>query len=95
MLSCPRPLPPSRRLDEYADLMVLTGGDPFRGRLSHKAARAITAHPQDMTALNSVARQQIAGAGKSIAAKVGEVNATGSFAELEDLRADIPAGSGS
>jgi len=42
-----------------------------------------------------VALQRIAGVGKSIAAKVDEVNATGSFAELEDLRADMPDGSGS
>lgn len=95
MLSYPRPLTPSRRLDEYADLMILIGGDPFRARVSNKAARAIAAHPQDVTALIGVALQRTAGVGKSIAAKVDEVNATGSFAELEDLRADIPDGSGS
>jgi hypothetical protein len=60
-----------------------------------KAARAIAAHPQDVTSLIGVALQRTAGVGKSIAAKVDEVNATGSFAELEDLRADIPDGSGS
>jgi DNA polymerase (family X) len=60
-----------------------------------KAARAIAAHPQDVTALIGVALQRTSGVGKSIAAKVDEVNATGSFAELEDLRADIPDGSGS
>lgn len=95
MLSCPRSLTPSRRLDEYAGLMVLTGGDSFLARVSNKGGRAIAAHPQDVTALIGVALQLTAGVGKSIAAKVDEVNATDSFAELEDLRADIPDGSGS
>jgi hypothetical protein len=95
MLSCPRSLTPSRRLDEYAGLMVLTGGDSFLARVSNKGGRAIAAHPQDVTALIGVVLQLTAGVGKSIAAKVDEVNATDSFAELEDLRADIPDGSGS
>ena len=36
-------------LDEHADLMVLTGGDPFRARVYHKVTRAIAGHPQDVT----------------------------------------------
>jgi len=79
-------------LDEYADLFVMTGGDPFRARVYGKAARAIAAYPEDVSQLSSVALQRIPGVGKSIAAKVGEVNATGTFAELEELRADIPDG---
>jgi hypothetical protein len=35
-----------------------------------KAARAIAAHPQDVTALIGVALQRTAGVGKSIGAKV-------------------------
>jgi DNA polymerase (family 10) len=79
-------------LDEYADLYVMTGGDPFRARVYGKAARAIAAHPHDISALPSAALLKIPGVGKSIAAKVAEITATGSFAELEDLRADIPDG---
>jgi hypothetical protein len=37
------------RLDEHADLMVLTGGDPFRARVYNKVTRAIAGHPQDVT----------------------------------------------
>jgi DNA polymerase (family X) len=79
-------------LDEYADLMVMTGGDPFRARVYTKAARAIGAHPADISELPAPALLRIPGVGKSIAAKIAEITATGSFAELEDLRADIPDG---
>ncbi len=79
-------------LDEYADLMTMTGGDPFRARVYTKAARAIAAHPQDVSELSSAALLRIPGVGKSIAAKVAEITSSGTFAELEDVRADIPDG---
>jgi DNA polymerase (family X) len=79
-------------LEEYADLMLMTGGDPFRARVYTKAARAIAAHPQDVSELATAGLLRIAGVGKSIAAKVTEITSTGTFAELEDLRADIPDG---
>jgi DNA polymerase (family X) len=82
----------SALLDEYAELLVMTGGDPFRARNYNKAARAIAAWPQDVSQLDSAALLKIPGVGKSIAAKVAEVAATGSFGELDDLRADIPDG---
>jgi DNA polymerase (family 10) len=79
-------------LDEYADLVELTGGDPFRARVYTKAARAIAAQTQDVAGLPLPALLKIPGVGKSIAAKVAEITSTGTFAELEDLRADIPDG---
>jgi DNA polymerase (family X) len=79
-------------IEEYADLYVMTGGDPFRARVYGKAARAIAAQTQDVTGLSGPALLRIPGVGKSIAAKVGEISSTGTFAELEDLRADIPDG---
>jgi len=79
-------------LDEYADLTVMTGGDPFRARMYARAAKAVAAHPRDVSELTAAALQQIPGVGKSIAAKISEITASGSFAELEDLRADIPDG---
>ena len=75
--------------------MVLTGGDPFRAPVSNKGGPCHRRPSADVTALIGVALQLTAGVGKSIAAKVDEVNPTDSFAELEDLRADIPDGSGS
>ena len=79
-------------LDEYADLMVMAGGDPFRVRVYNKAARAIGAHHHDVSELPPAALQRIPGVGKSIAAKVAEITATGTFAELEERRAEIPDG---
>jgi DNA polymerase (family 10) len=79
-------------LDEYADLMVMTGGDPFRARVYTKAAKAIAAQPDDVADLPAASLLRIPGIGKSIAAKVAEISSTGTFAELEDLRTDIPDG---
>ncbi len=79
-------------LDEYAELLVMSGGDPFRARVYGKAARAIAAYPDDVAGLSAAELVRIPGVGKSIAAKVAEITATGSFAELEELRADIPDG---
>jgi DNA polymerase (family 10) len=79
-------------LDEYADLVVLTGGDPFRARVYTKAARAIAAQTRDVADLPLPALLRIPGVGKSIAAKIAEITSTGTFAELEELRADIPDG---
>ncbi len=79
-------------LDEYTELLVMSGGDPFRGRVYGKAARAIAAYPHDVAGLSAAELVRIPGVGKSIAAKVAEITATGSFAELEELRTDIPDG---
>jgi DNA polymerase (family X) len=79
-------------LDEYADLYTMTGGDPFRARVYTKASRAIAAYPHDIGELSSADLQRIPGVGKSIAAKIAEIQASGSFGELEDRRAEIPDG---
>jgi DNA polymerase (family X) len=79
-------------LDEYAELTTMTGGDPFRARVYTRAAKAVAAFAQDVSQLPQAELQQIPGVGKSIAAKLAEIATSGSFAELEDLRADIPAG---
>ncbi|MBO0824442.1 MAG: DNA polymerase/3'-5' exonuclease PolX [Actinobacteria bacterium] len=79
-------------LDEYAELTIMTGGDQFRSRVYARAAKAVGAYPQDVSDLPVTALQQIPGVGKSIAAKLAEIPANGTFAELEELRADIPTG---
>ena len=79
-------------LEEYAELMMMTGGDPFRARVYTKAARAIAAYPQDVAELPTAALLRIPGVGTSVAAKMAEITSTGTFAELADLRADIPDG---
>jgi DNA polymerase (family X) len=79
-------------LTEYAELVQITGGDPFRARNYQKAARSVAGHPGDVTQLDVKQLQQIPGVGASIAGKIDAVNRSGTFAALDELRARIPAG---
>ncbi|MGW4893557.1 DNA polymerase/3'-5' exonuclease PolX [Kitasatospora sp. NPDC004240] len=79
-------------LQEYADLISITGGDAFRARAYEKAARAVGGFPEDVAGLDAKGLQQIPGVGKSTAEKVAEYLRTGRMKALEALRAKIPAG---
>ncbi|HEX6524298.1 MAG TPA: DNA polymerase/3'-5' exonuclease PolX [Streptosporangiaceae bacterium] len=79
-------------LTEYAELLQITGGDPFRARNYAKAARSVGGWSGDITSLDVKALKAIPGVGTSIAAKIAEYNETGTIAALEDLRTKIPAG---
>ncbi len=79
-------------LDEYADLLSITGGEAFKARVYEKAARAIGGHHADVAKLDVKELQQIPNVGKSIAEKVVEYFASGQIQAVEKLRAKIPAG---
>ncbi|GAA4210816.1 DNA polymerase/3'-5' exonuclease PolX [Actinocatenispora rupis] len=79
-------------LSEYAELLSITGGDRFKIRSYEKAARAVGGHATDLSTLDEAGVQQIPNVGKSIAGKVVEAQRTGTFPQLEELRAKIPAG---
>ena len=79
-------------LREYAELLAITGGDPFRARNYEKAAKAVAGYPDDIGAMTEAALTKIPGVGKSIAGKIAEYQRSGTFAALEQLRAKIPAG---
>ena len=79
-------------LREYAELLAITGGDPFRARNYEKAAKAVAGHPEDVGPLTEAALTKIPGVGKSIAGKIAEFQRTGTFAALEELRTRIPPG---
>ncbi|TQJ90839.1 DNA polymerase/3'-5' exonuclease PolX [Streptomyces sp. SLBN-31] len=79
-------------LQEYADLISITGGDAFRARVYEKAARAVGGHHADVATLDLKGLQQIPNVGKSIALKVREYFDHGSVTAVEELRAKIPAG---
>jgi histidinol phosphatase-like PHP family hydrolase/predicted flap endonuclease-1-like 5' DNA nuclease len=81
-------------LREYADLLGLTGGDPFRARNYERAAKSVAGYPGDLATLPDKALTTIDGVGPSIAAKIAECRKTGTFAALEELRAKIPPGVG-
>ncbi|MCW7943060.1 phosphoesterase [Streptomyces hygroscopicus] len=79
-------------LQEYADLIAITGGDAFKVRAYEKAARAIGGHPADISQLDADGLREIPNVGKSIAEKVIEYLRTGSVTAVEERRARIPAG---
>ncbi|MER6464902.1 DNA polymerase/3'-5' exonuclease PolX [Streptomyces sp. NPDC001288] len=79
-------------LQEYADLISITGGDAFRARVYEKAARAVGGHHADVATLGLKGLQEIPNVGKSIAQKVREYVDSGTVLAVEELRARIPDG---
>jgi DNA polymerase (family X) len=79
-------------LQEYADLLSITGGDAFRARVYERAARAVAGYHADVSALDLDGLQEIPSVGKSIAEKVLEYFHSGQVEALERLRAKVPAG---
>jgi DNA polymerase (family X) len=81
-----------RALLEFADLLAITGGDPFKPRAYEKAARAIGGCPDDLRDLDDAGIRAIPNIGKSIAEKIQIFLREGSFPELESLRVQVPPG---
>ncbi|MEU6094633.1 DNA polymerase/3'-5' exonuclease PolX [Streptomyces sp. NPDC047079] len=79
-------------LQEYADLIAITGGDAFKVRAYEKAARSIGGHPDDISRLDADRLRDIPNVGRSIAEKVLEYLRTGTVSAVEERRARIPAG---
>ena len=79
-------------LQEYADLISITGGDAYRARSYEKAARAVAGHHTDVSALDVAGLKQIPNVGGSIAEKVLEFFHSGQIEAVEQLRAKVPAG---
>src|ERR671919_326591 len=79
-------------LNEYADLISISGGDPFKTRAYEKAARSIGGFHGDIAGLDLKALHAIPNVGKAIAEKVLEFRETGAIQALEELRASIPDG---
>jgi DNA polymerase (family 10) len=79
-------------LNEYADLLAITGGDAFRVRTYEKAARSVGGYHADVSTLDEKGLQAIPNVGSSTARKILEFLETGTVHALEELRAQIPAG---
>ena len=79
-------------LREYAELLAITGGDPFRARNYEKAAKAVGGYPGDIDGMTATALTTIPGVGKSIAGKIAEYQATGAIAALDEVRGKVPPG---
>jgi DNA polymerase (family 10) len=86
----------ARIFDEIADLLELQGANPFRIRAYRNAARMLgTMGTLGRSVATMVERHEnldsLPGIGPDLAGKIGEIVATGSYALLERLRADVPA----
>ncbi|HET7015266.1 MAG TPA: DNA polymerase/3'-5' exonuclease PolX [Streptosporangiaceae bacterium] len=79
-------------LQEYADLLQITGGDAFRARNYEKAAKSIAGFSGDVSQLDEAGLQKIAGVGKSIATKIVQYQESGTISQLDELRTKIPEG---
>jgi DNA polymerase (family 10) len=79
-------------LQEFAELLAISGGDPFKVRAYEKASQAVAGYPQEITDLDEKGLDAIPGVGAHLARKIAEFLRTGSVEELEDLRAHVPAG---
>ncbi|HJV05464.1 MAG TPA: DNA polymerase/3'-5' exonuclease PolX [Actinomycetota bacterium] len=79
-------------LQEYADLISISGGDAFKARAYEKAARSVGGYAKDLDGLDRGELDAIPNVGKSIAEKIAEYLETGTIAALDDLRSVIPDG---
>jgi DNA polymerase (family 10) len=74
-------------LREYAELLAISGGDPFKVRAYEKAARGIEGYPVDVTGLDLAGLDEVPSVGPRIARKIREFVDTGAVPELTELRA--------
>jgi len=80
-------------LNETAQLIELTGGNPFRARAFSGAARTIRDLDEPLqTYVDDDALQSIDGIGEGLAAQIGELFARGSFDLRDDLLNAVPPG---
>lgn len=79
-------------LQEFAELLAISGGDEFKVRAYEKAARSVAGYPTEITDLDEKGLDAIPSVGAHLARKIVEFLRTGSVEELEELRARIPAG---
>ncbi|MGH2546303.1 MAG: DNA polymerase/3'-5' exonuclease PolX [Actinomycetota bacterium] len=79
-------------LQEYSDLISISGGDAFKARAYDKAARSVAGYHGDVGTLDVKALGRIPNVGKSIAEKIKEYLDSGAMQALEDLRGEIPEG---
>jgi DNA polymerase (family 10) len=77
---------------EYADLVSISGGDPYKARAYEKAARSVGGYARDIDGLDLKGLSAIPNVGKSTAEKIQEYLQTGSIAALDELRSVVPDG---
>ena len=79
-------------LQEFGELLAISGGDAFKVRAYEKAARAVAGCPAEITDLDENGLCAIPGVGGHLARKIVEFCQTGCVQELDELRGHVPAG---
>lgn len=79
-------------LQEFADLVAISGGDPYRVRAYEKAGRSVAGYSLDLDALDRKGLMAIPAVGAHTADKLLELRQSGRIAALEELHAQLPAG---
>ncbi|RPI76970.1 MAG: PHP domain-containing protein, partial [Planctomycetaceae bacterium] len=85
----------TRIFEELADLLEIQSANPFRVRAYRNAARTIGDLPEPVAEiLRDPARRldALPGIGADLAGKVTQIVETGMLSQLEELRAQVPAG---
>jgi DNA polymerase (family 10) len=80
--------------EEIADLLEVQGGNAFRVRAYRSAARTLRDLPRSVREMLDAGEDldDLPAVGKDLAAKIREVVDTGSCAQLESLRREVPRG---
>jgi DNA polymerase (family 10) len=83
----------AKAFDRIADLLELTGADPFRINSYRKVARTIRDQTDHIRVLHEAGRvPELPGVGKATAAKIEEFITTGSIRMLVELEERVPPG---
>jgi len=83
----------ARVLSEIADILELTGENPFKVRAYRQAAQVVDLHPGPVAELWRAGRiTELPGVGEGIGGKIGELVDTGACREQTRLEALVPRG---
>lgn len=82
----------AQMLQEFAELLAISGGEAFKIRAYEKAARSVAGYPAEIAGLDEKGLNAVPGVGAHLAHKIIELRESGSVHELDELRAWIPAG---
>lgn len=79
--------------DEMAELLAISGENPFRIRAYQRAAQVVRTLPRALAEFGGPKElDQLPGIGADLAAKIQELLGTGKLRALEQLRMHMPAG---
>ncbi|MCG6908076.1 MAG: DNA polymerase/3'-5' exonuclease PolX [Desulfobacteraceae bacterium] len=84
----------ARIFNQIADLLEISGANPFRVRAYRHAARTVEDQPQSVAVMIEKGEDlsELSGIGKVLAGKITEIVATGSLKMLADLEQEVPEG---